>query len=500
MEALEGLRLGFGLVFTPAALMVCLIGCIVGTLIGILPGIGTATTIALLLPLIYGRDATLALVMFSGIYLGAQYGGSTTAILMNIPGESSSVITALDGYQLARQGRAGTALAIAAISSFAAGLLGLLGLAFFAPLVARFALAFGPPEQFILISFALLMFCALTAARLSLAMVVLGLLIGTVGSDPLQGEPRFTFGVPQLADGIDFVIVAMGVLGIGEVLTSLDEKTHPMLPLKFRQLLPSLKDVIACMGAMLRSGAIGFILGALPGTGTTAASFLAYIVEKRVSKNGPKFGTGQVEGVAAPEGANNAAVAGAMVPMLTLGIPGSASTALMLAAMIIGGVRPGPLLFTEHPDLVWTVIASLFVANVVLLILNLPLVPLFASLTRIRYLYLYPVIVILAIVGAYSVNNDVFDVWLMLFFGVIGYLLKRLDVPLAPLVLGVVLGPIAETSLVQALSLSRGNPLVFVERPLSLGLLTGSLVLFATLTLIAARNKRRKLIFDDGVT
>lgn len=497
MDALDGLRLGFDLIFTPAALLACLTGSFLGTLIGILPGVGTATTIAILLPLTFGRDPGLALIMFSGIYLGAQYGGSTTAILMNIPGESSSVITALDGYQLARQGRAGTALAIAAISSFVAGVIGLLGLAFLSPLVSKFALSFGPPEQFLLIAFALLMFCALTSARLSLSMVLLGLMIGTIGADPLQGEPRFTLNLVQLSEGIDFVIVAMGLLGLGEVLGNIRSQERSTLPLKFRDLFPRLEDVMQCKGTVLRSGVLGFILGALPGSGTTAASFVAYILEKRICKNGPKFGTGQVEGVAAPEGANNAAVAGAMVPMLTLGIPGSASTALMLAALIIGGVRPGPLLFAEHPTLVWTVIASLFVANVVLLILNLPLVPLFASLMRIRYLYLYPVIILFTIVGSYAINNDIFDVWMMLLFGVAGYVLRHMNVPLAPLVLGLVLGPLAETSLVQSLSISRGNPLIFFERPTSLTIIVAATTLLVILRFVAAWNKRKKVLLGN---
>lgn len=493
MNTLYALQSGFATALSPAALLACLSGCLLGTLIGILPGIGTATTIAILLPLAFGQDPTLLLIIFTGIYMGAQYGGSTTAILMNIPGESSAVATALDGYRLARKGRGGTALAVAAVASFIGGTIGLLGLAFLSPLIADYALRFGPPEQFLLIAFALLLFCSLGKTRLSLLSLLFGMLVGTIGGDPVTGTPRFTLGIIQLNDGVDFVVFAMGLLGLGEILANMGAAAVGAVKVpSWRQLIPQWAEIVECKGAIARGSILGFALGVLPGLGTAAASFLAYGLEQRVSKRPEEFGTGRLEGVAAPESANNASVSGALVPMLTLGIPGSASTALMLSVLVITGITPGPLLFVEHPDIVWGVIASLFLANIILLILNLPLVPVFASLSRIKYEYLFPVIMIFLIVGAYSVNGIIFDIWLMIGFGVLGFGLKSLGIPLAPAILGLVLGPLAEARLRASLDISRGEFAVFIDRPISL-VITIAILLFV-LFLVATRLMRARAI------
>lgn len=481
MDTLHNLLLGFGVALTPAAILACFVGCILGMLIGVLPGVGTATTIAILLPFAFGQDPTLLLITFSGIYLGAQFGGANTSILVNMPGEASSVATALDGYPLACRGKAGTALAVAAVASFTGGLLGLIALSFFAPIISHAALVFGPPEKFILTTFVLVLFCSLGANRYAIVSMLLGLMLGTVGPDPLRGEPRYDFGLFALTSGLDFIVVAIGLLGVGEVLASWDSRTPRVESTGWRSALPRWSEISPAFGTMIRSGFVGFGVGVLPGAGTAAASFMAYTLEKRLSKFGQEFGTGRIEGVAAPESANNAAVAGALVPMLTLGIPGSASTALMLAALVVAGVQPGPLLFSEHPALVWGAIASLFIANVVLIFLSIFMIPLFVKVSSIEYVYIFPVIILFAVIGAYSVNGDMFEVWLMIGFGVAGYLCKRVGIPLAPMILGLVLGPLTETSLTQSMAMSRGSAMIFLERPVSLSLIIVSLTPFVVI-------------------
>ncbi|WP_280960268.1 tripartite tricarboxylate transporter permease [Aquamicrobium defluvii] len=349
---------------------------------------------------------------------------------------------------------------------------------------------FGPPEKFILMTFVLLLFCTFGANRYAILSMLLGLMLGTVGPDPLRGEPRYDFNLFALSDGLDFIVVAIGLLGVGEVLASWDSRTAKLESSGWRDALPRWHEIRTTLGTMIRAGLVGFGMGILPGAGTAAASFMAYTIEKRLSRFGHEFGTGRIEGVAAPESANNAAVAGALVPMLTLGIPGSASTALMLAALVVAGIPPGPLLFTEHPALVWGVIASLFIANVVLVFLSIVMIPLFVKVSSIQYVYIFPIIIMFAVVGAYSVNGDMFEVWLMIGFGVAGYLCKRVGIPLAPMILGLVLGPLTETSLAQSLAMSRGDVMIFIERPVSLGLLIACVAPFAVIS--AYRILRRR--------
>jgi putative tricarboxylic transport membrane protein len=450
------------------------IGCFFGTIVGILPGLGPSATIAMLLPLTFGMDATPAMIMMTSIYYGAKYGGSTTSILINVPGEGASVVTTLDGYQMARQGRAGAALGIAAIGSFIAGILGTIGLIFVAVPLAEFSLRFGPAEYFSLIIMGMLciVFVGGKSIKKSLMSGVLGLALGVVGTDIVQGAPRFVYGVNALSDGISFVVVVMGVFGIGEVLVSAEErmKLKPV-KVKLAGLFPSLKDFLQSKGAILRGTAIGFFIGALPGAGTTIASFISYGIEKGASKHPERFGKGAIEGVAGPESANNSATSGAMVPLLALGIPGSGATAVMLGALMLYGLRPGPLLFHTSPDFVWTLIASMFVGNLILLVMNLPMVPLFAASLRIPYRYLYPAILLICIIGSYSLGNNISDVWIMIIFGILGYFMKKYDIPGAPLVIALVLGPMLENSLYQALALSHGDITVFVTRPISATLL-----------------------------
>lgn len=482
MESLSDLLFGFSVVLTPTAVVACLIGCLLGLLIGVLPGVGTATTIAILLPFAFGQDPTLLLIIFVGIYLGAQFGGATTSILMNMPGEASSVATTLDGYPLARQGRAGAALAVATCASFVGGFVGLIGLTFFAPAISDAALMFGPPEKFILTTFALLLFCTIGANRHAVISLLLGLMIGTVGPDPLRGEPRFDFGLFELMDGIDFVVVAIGLLGVGEILASQGEAVESTRTPQRKGILPRFSEIRTTFATMIRGSLIGFGMGILPGAGTAAASFMAYTIEKRFSKFSHEFGAGRLEGVAAPESANNAAVAGALVPMLTLGIPGSASTALMLAALVVAGITPGPLLFVEHPEIVWGIISSLFIANFILLALSLSMIPIFVKISSVKYIHIFPVIIIFAMIGSYSVNGDMFEVWLMLGFGVAGYICRRVGIPLAPMILGLVLGPLTEASLIQSLAISRGDPMIFFERPVSITLILLGVMPLALLT------------------
>jgi putative tricarboxylic transport membrane protein len=492
MDALGNLLLGFSVALTPINLFWCFTGVVLGTVVGVLPGLGPAATIAMLLPLTLKMDHTTAIIALAGIFYGARYGGSTTSILLNIPGESSSVVTCLDGYQMARNGRAGPALGISAIASFVAGTVGVLGLMLIAPPLARFALRFAPPEYFALMVLGLAMVVFLAGESMVKAMLAMfvGLWFATIGTDLFTGESRFTFGQAKLLGGVDFIAATVGVFAIAEVLVNLESKGGAelfKLAKGWKNLLPTLQDIKDCRFAFLNGSLIGFFVGALPGAGATVASFLSYGLEKAVSKHPEKFGTGVIEGVAAPEGANNADASGALVPLLTLGIPGGNTTAILLGGLILWGYKPGPLLIQEHPELFWGLVASMYIGNVMLLILNLPLVPLFAQILRLPYYVLYPLILGISIVGVYSVNNSLFDVWVMGLFGLLGYLMRKLDFPAAALILGMVLGDGLERALRQSLMMSQGDLTILFARPISGTLL---FVAAAILVLPALRKVR----------
>jgi putative tricarboxylic transport membrane protein len=499
MDILEGLMGGFATCLTPYNLWMALLGCLLGTLVGILPGLGPSATIAILLPITFGMDATPAMIMMCAVYYGAMYGGSTTSILVNVPGESSSVITAIEGHQLAMQGKAGTALGLSAIGSFIAGILGTIGLVAAAVPLAEFSLKFGPAEFFSLIIMGMLtiIFVGGKSIPKSLMSAVIGLGLGCVGTDIVEGKDRFTYGTAELLDGIDFVVLVMGTFGIAEVLVSAEEfmKIEP-IKVKFRDLFPSLREILQCKWAILRGTLIGFIIGVLPGAGPTIASFVTYGIEKSVHKHPEKFGTGVLEGVAGPESSNNAATSGAMVPMFALGIPGSGATAVMLGALILYGLKPGPMLFVENADFVWAVMASMFIGNVILIIMNLPMVPLFASLLRISYALIYPAILIICVIGAYAISTSLFDVGMMLIFGVAGYFMKRADIPPAPMLLALLLGPMMERALYQALNLSHGSMLVFITRPISGTLLAISLIMCIAVGTKAVK-RARAMVQDE---
>lgn len=467
---------GFGIALAPMNLVWCFIGVFFGTVVGILPGLGPSATVALLLPLSMQMDPTGGVIMLSGIYYGAKYGGSTTSILLNVPGESASVVTCLDGFEMARNGRAGPALGIAAIASFVAGTVGVILLMLVAPPVAKFALRFGPPEYFALMALGLSMVVLLAGKSMMkafLAMLV-GLWMSTIGIDMFTDVERYTFHTIQFMDGINFVVVAIGTFAIGEVLSNL---TSPQGGQKFevpkgvRNLLPNWQDMKDSRFAFLNGSLIGFFVGVLPGAGSTIASFVSYGVEKAVSRHPEKFGTGVVEGVAAPEAANNSETGGALVPLLTLGIPGSATTAILLAAFILWGLRPGPLLIQDHPEMFWGLVASMYIGNVMLLVLNLPLVPLFAQILRLPAYILYPIILGVSLIGVYSVNQRLTDAWLMGFFGLLGYFMRKVDYPAAPLLLGLVLGDLMENAVRQSLMMSSGNISILYSRPLAAGML-----------------------------
>jgi putative tricarboxylic transport membrane protein len=472
MDAFNNLLLGFSVALTPINLFWCLVGVLMGTIVGVLPGLGPAATIAMLLPLTLKMDHTTAIIVLAGIFYGARYGGSTTSILLNIPGESSSVVTCLDGYQLARKGRAGAALGISAIASFVAGTIGVVGLMLIAPPLARFALRFAPPEYFALmvLGLAMVVFLAGESMVKALLAMLVGLWIATIGTDLFSGESRFTFGQAKLLGGVDFIAATVGIFAIAEVLVNLQSRGGAelfKLAKGLRNLLPTFQDIKDCRFAFLNGSIIGFFVGALPGAGATVASFLSYGLEKAVSRHPEKFGTGVIEGVAAPEGANNADASGALVPLLTLGIPGGNTTAILLGGLILWGYKPGPLLIQEHPELFWGLVASMYVGNVLLLILNLPLVPLFAQILRLPYYVLYPLILGISFVGVYSVNSSLFDVWVMGLFGLLGYLMRRLEFPAAALILGMVLGDSLERALRQSLMMSQGDIAILVMRPIS---------------------------------
>jgi putative tricarboxylic transport membrane protein len=493
MDSLGLLGQGFATALEPANLLFLLIGVVVGQIIGALPGIGPSAGMALLLPLTFGMTPVTAIVMLAGIMYGGMYGGTLTSVLVNVPGESSSVMTAVDGYQIARRGRAGAALSVAAIGSFFAGICAVTALVFIAPPLSEFALKFSAPEYFLLAALGITASASLggTSAIKALMGAVLGLMVALVGVDPIIGMSRLTFGIPELIDGIDFLPVAIGIFGIAEVLSSL-EKLQDMQPIRtrLRDMWLTAEEWAESRMAILRGSLVGFFVGILPGAGPTIAAMMAYVFEKRFSRKPERFGHGALDAVAAAESANNSAAHGALVPMLSLGIPGSASTAVLLAALILQGIQPGPYLMTQQSALVWGLIASMFIGNVILLVINLPLAPAFASILRIPYVYLAPGILMISLVGAYAATNSFYTVIVALAFGVIGWFMIKLDFPRAPLVLALVLAPLLETSLRQSLLLSFGSPMIFVERPFSAVIL---LFVVASLALPAYGAMRRHL-------
>jgi putative tricarboxylic transport membrane protein len=470
MELLNYMMMGFSVALQPMNLFYCFLGVLIGTLVGVLPGLGPVAAMSLLLPATFHTTPVASIIMLAGIFYGAQYGGSTTSILVNIPGEASSVVTCLDGYQMARQGRAGPALGISAFGSFIAGTIGIIGLMLIAPPLVDFALKFGPPEYFSLMCLGLMILTFLTSASMvrALMMAAFGLAVGTIGLDNISGLPRFTFNIPELLDGVGLVPLVMGLFGISEVLLNIELKIRrEVFTSKVKGLLPTLEDWARSICAILRGTFIGFFLGILPGGGAVIASFISYAIEKRVSKHPENFGKGAIEGVAAPESANNSAAQGGFVPLLTLGIPSNAVMALLLGALIIHGVTPGPLLLSQHPDLFWGVVASMYIGNAMLLVLNLPLIGIWVQLLKVPYPILFPIIILFCLIGSYSINNSSTDVLIMVVFGVVGYLMKKLSLEAAPLVLAFVLGPMLETSLRQALIKSKGSFLIFFTRPIS---------------------------------
>jgi TctA family transporter len=499
MEILNNLALGFDTAFTLTNLFYCLIGVFLGTAIGVLPGLGPVATIAMLLPATFSLPPVSSLIMLAGIYYGAQYGGSTTAILVNLPGESSSVVTAIDGYQLARQGHAGKALATAALGSFFAGTVSTFLLALFAPPLAEVALRFGPAEYFSLMVLGLVASVVLAHGSLlrAIGMIVLGLLLGIVGTDVNSGTPRFTFDQPELADGINFVVVAMGMFGLGEIICNLEqEETRSVLAMKVGSLMPNKEDFKRMVAPVLRGTAIGSILGILPGGGAMLASFAAYSIEKKVSKNSANFGKGALEGVASPESANNAGAQTSFIPMLTLGIPSNPVMALMIGAMIIQGIQPGPAVMTEQPALFWGVIASMWIGNLFLVILNLPMIGLWVRMILVPYHFLFPGILVFCAIGVFSLSNTEFDVYMMALFGLFGYICSKLEMESAPMLLGFIIGPMMEEYLRRALLLSRSDPMVFLQRPISATMLFVSAAAMTVVLLPALRKKREEAFVE----
>jgi putative tricarboxylic transport membrane protein len=503
MELIEHLSLGFSVAFTAQNLLYAFVGCLLGTLIGVLPGLGPVATIAMLLPVTYGLEPVSALIMLAGIYYGAQYGGSTTAILVNLPGESSSVVTVIDGYQMARKGRAGPALAAAGIGSFFAGCVGTLVLAAFAPPLTEVALSFGPAEYFALMILGLIGAVVLASGSLvkALAMIVLGLLLGLVGTDINSGVARFTFDVPELTDGISFVVVAMGVFGYGEIIANLahDESKREVFTGKVKGIFPTAEDFKRMFPAMIRGTVLGSALGILPGGGALLSSFAAYTVEKKTKlKPGEvPFGQGNIRGVAAPESANNAGSQTSFIPLLTLGIPPNAVMALMVGAMTIHNIQPGPQVMTSNPDLFWGLIASMWIGNAMLIVLNLPLIGMWIKLLTVPYRWLYPAIVLFCAIGVYSTNNNNFDIWMVALFGLVGYIFIKLGCEPAPLLLGFILGPMMEEYLRRALLISRGDWSVFVTRPISASLLAAAALLLVIVLLPAVKKKREEAFVEE---
>ncbi len=501
MDLVQGMMTGFAVATTLTNLFLVFIGAVIGTLVGILPGLGSTATIAILIPVAVGMNPASAMIMLVGMCCGARYGGAVTAILMNLPGESSSVVTCLDGYQLARQGRAGPALGLAALSSFVGGTVSIFGLMLLSPPLSRVAVGFGPPEYFTLTLMGLCLVTSLTGKSVIKGMLsaAVGLILATVGSDIFTGALRLTFGQLELMNGINFVTVAVGLFAVGEILINMEKSlkfTLMEVPKKLSQLLPNKRDIVQCLGTWARSTIIGFLIGVLPGAGATVASFLSYTVAKNVSKTPERFGKGAVEGVAASESADNASTPGDLVPMFTLGIPGSASTAMLMVVLLMFGVRPGPMLVVDHPQIFWGVVASMYIGNIMLLILNLPMIPILVQFLRVPYYMLYIIILVVSSIGVYSIDYSVFDLWLMGISGLIGYIFKKLDYPPAALLLALILGPMVERALRQSLIMSNEGLMIFLTRPVSAVFLALAIVaLFAPLLQqIWLRRVRRKQI------
>jgi putative tricarboxylic transport membrane protein len=485
--------MGFQLVFQPINFMLCFAGVLLGTLIGVLPGLGPIAAMSLLLPVTFNIPPVSAIIVLSGIYYGSMYGGSTTSILVNIPGEAASVITCLDGYQMARQGRAGPALGIAAFGSFIAGTLSIVGLMFIGPFLAAGALRFGPPEYFaiMILGMTILTFLSNGPMWKGLLMAAFGLFLSAIGMDNVSGIARLSFNIEELIDGIGLVPVVMGLFGISEVMLNIEgPMERSVFETKISNLLPNLEDWKASWGPIIRGTILGFFLGILPGAGAIISSFASYAIEKKISKHPEKFGTGVIAGVAGPESANNAATGGAFIPLLSLGIPSNAVTALLLGALIIHGIQPGPLLIKSHPDVFWGTVASMYLGNILLLVLNLPLIGLWVKVLKVPYPILFPLILLFCLIGAYSLNNSITDVTIMNIFGLIGYFLRKFRYEAAPLVLALVLGPMMENSLRQSLILSGGSPLIFLNRPISSVILIIAILLLVFPLIPRLNNKR----------
>jgi TctA family transporter len=500
MELFDNLALGFSVAVTPINLLYAFVGCLVGTLIGVLPGIGPVATVAMLLPVTYGLPPVTALIMLAGIYYGASYGGSTTAILVNLPGEMSSVITVLDGHQMARQGRAGAALCVAALGSFFAGTLATIVIAAFAPPLAELALKFDAAEYFSLMVLGLVSAVALAHGSVlkAVLMTVLGLLLGMVGTDVNSGMARFSFNRPELIDGIGFVAMTMGLFAFAEIAVNLERTQHAgIVADRISKIWITWKEFKQSFPAMLRGAAAGSIFGILPGGGATLSAFASYTIEKKLAKDPSRFGRGAIEGVAGPESANNAGAQISFVPMLTLGIPSNAVMALMVGALIIHDIQPGPQIMTKTPDLFWGLIASMWVGNAMLVILNLPLIGMWVKLLSVPYRVLYPLILLCCAIGAYSTNNNMFDVWIAILFGFLGYIFLKLGCEPAPLLLGYILGPMLEENLRRALVLSRGDYTVFATRPMSAVMLLMACGLLA-LMIVPAIRKKREAVFQES--
>jgi putative tricarboxylic transport membrane protein len=501
VSTLANLELGFSVALEPINLLFCFTGVFVGTFIGVLPGLGPIAAIALLLPLTFKMAPATAIIMLAGIYYGAMYGGSTTSILVNIPGEAASVVTCLDGYQMARQGRAGPALGIAALGSFIAGTVGLVGLMFFAPVLGAAALRFGPPEYFALTFLGLTLISYLSRGSMlkALLMAIFGLLLGTIGTDPISGQDRFTYGSLTLGDGLGLVPVAMGVFGIAEVLDNLGKNLRGDVYEKaIKGLLPSRKDWQESFWPIVRGSIVGFFIGILPGPSGAMSSFASYAMEKRLSRHPEKFGSGAIEGVAGPESANNSATAGAFIPLLSLGFPSNIVMALFVGALLIHGVQPGPLFMKNYPELFWGVVASMYVGNVMLLVLNLPLIGIWVRLLKVPYVILYPLILLFCLIGVYTLNNNVVEIFIMVISGIVGLLLRRVGFEGAPFLLALVLGPQMESSLRQSLLISRGSFGIFFSRPVSAVLMLLTLTFLLTSLIPTLKTKRQKLAREMG--
>ena len=499
MDLFTNLALGLSTALQPANLLYCLVGVLIGTLIGVLPGIGPIPTVALLLPFTFGLEPTSAFIMLAGIFYGAQYGGSTTSILVNVPGETSSVVTCLDGHQMARQGRAGPALAIAAIASFYAGTIATIVMCLLSVPLSELALKFTAVEYFSLLVLGLLAAVVLAHGSVmkALSMVLVGLLLGLIGIDVSSGAPRMVFGIPELSDGIDFVPVAMGLFGLGEILANLEtDQKRDVVHQKIRDLVPSWADLKAAFPAMSRGTLIGCVLGVLPGGGAALPPFTAYALEKKISRNKANFGKGAIEGVASPEAANNAGAQTSFIPLLTLGIPANALMALMIGALMMHGIQPGPQIMHEQPQLVWGVIASMWTGNLMLLIINLPMVGIWVSMLKIPYRLMFPAIALLCCIGTYGIANSVFNLWLMLACGAVGYFFIKVGAEPAPLLLGLVLGPQLEENFRRAMLLSDGSFAVFVQRPISAGLLAVAAMLILVLLSPAVFRKRKEVLTE----